>query len=173
MLKNDEATLKRKTYLNIEQGRFILKTDGGEESYTTLSGKLKDISKKERTFRGETITYWYIDISDENGTLYSIGLPYSSGVFKSIVNCLAAVNSFDNDITIKTYSVGEYSKVSMLEGENKLSWKYSQLPPVTEAIAGGKKIKDDSRRMQFFEDIVKDIQRRLNPLSTGTVIYAK
>ena len=58
---------RRKTYLNIKEGAIVRRTpEGTEERYSYVEGRLEAISQKERTFRGEVVVYWYIDLRDED-----------------------------------------------------------------------------------------------------------
>ena len=71
----------RKYYLSISEGKIVHSQDGRKEYYSSVEGRLEKVYKMERTFKGETVLYWYVDIRGENGELYSISLPYKSGVF--------------------------------------------------------------------------------------------
>lgn len=141
-------------YLNIKDGRIYHK----DKAYSSVKGYLQGIHLREREFNGETVFYWYINLKRETAEdIYSIALPYNSGVAKSIFNCIASLESFSEPITIQPYEKDGYTKVLVKTGEIKLSWKYSELPPIQEVKVGDRIVKDDSKRMQFFKDIVEQI----------------
>lgn len=149
----------KKTYLSIKDGKITLKRPDGEKAlYDSIEGSLVGISKQRREFNGEPVIYWYIDLRDESGELYSLSLPYSSGVAKAILNSLASVESFGN-IKIETYLKGEFTKTQVYNNGEKLSWKYRELPPVETIKLGEKTVKDDSKRMELFEQIAETINR--------------
>jgi hypothetical protein len=150
-----------KQYLNLRDGNIILKTATGEESYNSIEGIIQDIYIKPRQFRGESLKYWYIDIKNQSGELYSLAAPYSSGVIKAILNCLASAEEL-KVIRIETYQSGEFTKVKVFNSGEPLYWRYSELPPLEDITVGSKIIKDDSKRMSFFEDIAKDIVSKVN-----------
>ena len=152
--------VKSKTYLNIKEGRIIARNkDGKEEAYDYVEGYLMAIYTRDREFKGETVKYWYIDIEDKAGNAYSLALHYGSGVAKSIFNSLASLDNTLEEIKIQPYQSGEFTKVIVYSGGKKLNWKYPELPEVKEVKVGEKVVKDDSERMLFFENIVKEINK--------------
>lgn len=155
---------RRKTYLNIKNGAVVKRTDKGEESYSYVEGRLEAITQKERIFRNESVIYWYIDLRDrESGELYSIGSPYGSNTFKSIVLALASKVGLDvikegGSIRIDPYTKKGFDKVVVWADGTQLDWVVKTLPPVDEAMIGGRKIKDDSKRMEFISSLVEQIR---------------
>ena len=146
---------QKKTYLNIKDGKIYLR----DTAYDFIEGYLKGIELKDREFRGEPVKYWYIDIMSPSGELYSLGLPYYSGVAKSLFNSLASAPDFTKQIKIEPYQSGDYTKVVVSSGGERLSWKHSELPPVEEVNIGGRIVKDDSRRMALIVTLVDEINR--------------
>lgn len=162
--RTGQAQGRRKTYLNIKNGAVVKRTPTGEESYTYVEGKLESISQKERTFRNEVVVYWYIDLRDEeSGELYSIGFPYGSNTFKSVILALAspmgltAVNN-GSVVRIDPYTRNGYDKIVVWGEGVKLDWVTKTLPPVSEIMIGGRKVKDDSERMNYICSLVSQIQ---------------
>lgn len=160
----EQAQGRSKTYLNIKNGAVVKRTASGEESYTYVEGKLEAISQKERTFRNEVVVYWYIDLRDEeSGELYSIGFPYGSNTFKSVILALAspmgltAVNN-GSVVRIEPYTRNGYDKIAVWGEGVKLDWVVKTLPPVVERMIGGRKVKDDSERMNYICSLVSQIQ---------------
>lgn len=148
---------KTRIYLNIRDGKIYLK----DQPFDFIEGYLKGIQLRDREFRGETVKYWYIDIESPEGELYSLALSYSSGVAKSLFNSLASAHEFKDQIKIMPYQVGDFTKVTTYIGAEKLSWKYSTLPPIDTVMIGGRPVKDDSKRMQFIENLVNEINGKI------------
>ena len=169
MLGERVETDRRKTYLNIKDGAIVRRTpEGTEERYSYVDGRLENITQKERTFRGETVIYWYIDLRDtESGELYSIGSPYASNTFKSIILQLASEEGLQavrngSTIRIEPYSKNGYDKVQVWGDGVKLNWVTKQLPPIEEATVGGRKVKDDSNRMALITSYARQVYWSLN-----------
>lgn len=151
-----------KTYLNIKEGKITSRDKEGKElSYDYVEGYLGEITIKEREFKGEPVKYWYVDLKDKSGVVYSLALPYYSGVAKSLFNSLASATDYSKEIKIQPYLSGEFTKVVVYSGGVKLSWKYPELPPVEEVKVGDKTVKDDSKRMQFIVNLVNQINTTL------------
>jgi hypothetical protein len=151
-----------KTYLNIREGKILSRDKEGKELlYDYVEGTLAEITTKEREFKGEVVKYCYIDLHDRSGVVYSLGLHYSSGVAKSLFNSLASVEDYSKTIRIEPYLSGDFTKVVVYSGGIKLAWKYPELPPVEEIQVRGKTVKDDSKRMEFFEGLVKQINAKI------------
>lgn len=163
----EQITADKKTFLNIKEGAIVRRTPEGEEKkYTFVEGQMAAITQKERTFRGEIVVYWYMDLRDDSGEIYSLGFPFASNIFKSIILQLASEEGLEslrkgNTIRIEPYTKDGYSKVQVWGGEKKLSWKAKQLPPIEEAMVGGRKIKDDSKRMAYISSLTEDVKRNI------------
>lgn len=152
----------RKYYLSIVEGSLVHKEKGEKSLYSFVSGFLERIYQQERTFNGEDVAYWYINIRGEKGELYSLCLPFRSGVFKSIVLSLASVeNLLLEPIKIEPYKKGDYTRVNVYSGERKLDWIVKELPAVEELVIAGQKVKDDTRRMALIARLVEKINERL------------
>jgi hypothetical protein len=148
---------QNKTYLNIKEGKIY----NQNTAYDYVEGYLKGIELKDREFRGETVKYWYINIESQSGELYSLALSYGSGVAKSLFNALASAPDFSKEIKIQTYQSGDFTKVVVYLGTDKLSWKVNELPKVEEVKVGDKIVKDDSKRMEFIVTLVNDINTKI------------
>lgn len=157
----DIQQTERKTYLNIKDGAVVKRTEAGEERYSFVEGSLEDVTIRQRTFRGEKTPYWYIDLRDgASGELYSLGFPYSSNIFKSIIMALATAEDF-RSIMIKPYQQGGYDKAVVYSEGVKLDWISKSLPPVEEVKRGGLSIKDDSKRMEYICSLAEAVRGRL------------
>lgn len=159
---------RRKTYLNIKEGAIVKRTpEGTEERYAYVEGRLEAITQKERTFRGEVVLYWYIDLRDEDsGELYSLGFPYASNTFKSIILQLASeegLESLKNGSTlrIEPYTKNGYDKVRVWGEGVKLDWVSKQLPPIEETTIGGRRVKDDTKRMAYITSLYEKIREKI------------
>lgn len=165
MLGERITAKRRKIYLNIKEGAIVRRTpDGAEERYSYVDGRLEAISQRERTFRGEVVLYWYLDLRDEeSGELYSLGFPYASNTFKSIILQLASKEGLESIIggstlRIEPYSKNGYDKVQVWGDGVKLDWVIKQLPPIDETTIGGRRIKDDTKRMAYITSLAKLIK---------------
>ena len=148
---------QNKTYLNVKEGKIHLKG----LSYDFVEGYLRGIEIKDREFRGEVVKYWYIDLESQSGELYSLAIPYYSGIAKSLFNSLASAKDFSKEIKIQPYQVGDFTKVVVYSGGEKLSWISSSLPPVDEVKVGDKIVKDESKRMEFIVTLVSKINSKI------------
>lgn len=153
---------QNKTFLNIREGKIVKRhTNGSEELYTYVEGYLAGITKREREFKGEKVDYWYLDLQEPSGgEIYSLSVHYSSGVAKSIINALASAEELGL-VRIEVYQSGDYTKAVVYNNSLRLSWKFSELPPLEEIQVGGKTVKDDSKRMEFIEGMAQGIRERI------------
>ena len=161
MLGTKENKRGKIVFLNVKDGKLIRRDGLVIEEFDFVEGTLEKIYTKEREFNGERILYWYVPLRDDNGDLYLLGLPYSSGVFKSIVLSLANDDELTalSTIRIETYLKDGRTKVSVYDQGRKLNWITNELPPVKETRVGGRIIKDDSERMSFIAGLVKKINK--------------
>lgn len=158
---------RRKTYLNIKNGAVVKRNENGqEETFSFVEGRLSSIYKKDRTFRGEKVVYWYIDLQDEEGELFSIGLSYSSNIFKGIILPLASDKGIASikkgaNVKIEPYTKNGYDKVVVTADGTKLDWITSTLPPLDEVSIGGRTIKDDTKRMEFISQLAEKVNSNI------------
>lgn len=150
----------KKYYLTISDGKVVHHKGGRKFYYAFVEGKLESIYLKERTFNGENVLYWYIDIRADR-ELYSISLPYKSGSFKSIILALASVPSLDGEVRIEPYTKNGYTKVSVSLNGERLDWVTKELPPVDTIQIAGQPVKDDTRRMEYISSLVDKVQQRI------------
>ncbi len=150
---------RQKTYLSINHGKVIKGSGADKESYSYIDGFIEAIYTKRSTFGNEEVVRWFIDIRDGND-LYSLCLPYSSGVFKSIILALASDEALTSStpVRIEPYEgKNGYTKVVVYADGVKLDWIVKQLPPQQTIKVGGKQVKDDSQQMEVicsYVDIV-------------------
>ena len=153
---------EKKTYLNISGGKIVRRTDRGKvETFDFVEGELERIYQRDREFRGEKVPYWYLDLRDpQTGETYSLGITASSGVWRSIILSLGSCSNFLLPIRISPYKKGEYDRVSVYSGGERLDW-VSDLPPVEEIEVGGQRIKSVQKREEYISGIVQRINTTL------------
>ena len=155
--------IQRRHYLNISGGKIVQRTESGRTlSFDFVEGILEGISQKDREFRGEKVPYWYIDLRDpQTGELYSLGVGASSGVWRSLILSLGSCKDFLLPIRISPYKRGEYDRISVHQGGERLDW-ISDLPPVEEVeVSPGKRVKSVEKREVFISGIVQRINQTL------------
>ena len=157
----------KKTYLSISKGQIMATKGGEKEYYTYVEGDLEDIYTKERTFNGQTAKFWYIDLRDGED-LYSLCIPYESGVYLSICLSLGSIDDYSQGrfIRIEPYIAQEKTKVRVFHEGVSLSWVTTDLPPVEEVVVGSRRIKDTSKRLAYLEyvtEVIKDTLRKTSP----------
>lgn len=155
------AEQEKKYYLSIADGRVIHHKGNKKFYYAFVEGELDSIYLKERTFNGERVLYWYIDIRADR-EIYSMSLPYKSGSFKSIILALASASTLEGVVRIEPYTKNGYTKVSVSLNGERLDWVTKELPPVDTVQIAGQPIKDDTKRMQFICSLVEDVKERLH-----------
>ncbi len=161
MLGAKQEPMRNKIYLNVKNGQIVRRTPQGEEGYSFVEGKLENITQRERSFRGETVLYWYVDLRDTtSGDLYSLGFPYGNNVLKSIILQLATATDFGT-IRIEPYSKNGYDKVQVYSSGSKLDWVVRELPPLEQATIGGRVVKDDSKRMALITRYANEVLAKI------------
>lgn len=149
----------KKIYLNITEGKVVRRTERGVLKYDYVEGELERIYPREREFRGEKVPYWYIDLKDkETGDIYSLGLRSSSGVWRSLILSLGSAKHFLLPVRIAPYRKGEYDRVSVYLGEDRLDW-ISDLPPVEEVEVNGQRVKTTTKRDEYILSLVEGVNR--------------
>lgn len=155
---------RQKTYLSISHGKVAKGSGASKEQYSYIEGFIEAIYSKRSTFGNEVVTRWFIDMRDGND-LYSLCLPYSSGVFKSIVLSLASDEALTSStpVRIEPYEGRNgYTKVVVYSDGIKLDWATKELPPQQTVIIGGRQVRDDSRQMELICSFVDILARRIS-----------
>ena len=154
---------KRRIYLSISHGKVVhYLQNGGVEYFKNVEGTLADISLKERTFNGQKVPFWYLDIKD-GAEIYSLSLPFISGTFKSIILALASDESLTAETprVIEPYEKNGYTKVVVYADGVKLDWVTKELPPLKEVVVAGKTYTDDEERMNFIKGVARKVKDRI------------
>lgn len=154
---------KRKVFLNLNGGMVEHTINGKKEQFSYVEGRLISIYDYERAFNGQKMKYWYIDMEDDDGTIYSIGFNYSSGLFKTIILSLASDESLNPNsiIRVQPYMKDKYTKAVVWSDGVKLDWVIKEMPPLKEIKVGNKTIKDDTDRMKLIAVYVSKINMRV------------
>lgn len=150
-------------YLSISKGKIIEGTGSAKKYFSFIEGSIEAIYTRKSNFHGEEVTRWYIDIAD-GSELYSLCLPYNSGIFKSIVMSLASDELLSGFTRVKISPYlgnNGYTKVSVYSNGDKLSWVTKEIPPQEVIAVGEKQIKDDSKQMEFIVSLCSIIEKRL------------
>lgn len=158
-----QNTTQQKRYLSISHGKVTEGTGAARRLYSFVDGTIQAIYTKRSTFGREEVTRWYIDIRD-GAELYSLCLPYSSGVFKSIILALAADERLtaSTPVRIEPYEgKNGYTKVVVYSDGVKLDWVTKQIPPQETITIGGRSVKDDTKQMEFIASLCDRVQARL------------
>lgn len=155
---------QRKTYLTISHGKVVQGSGESRQYFSYVDGAIQAIYTRNSTFDNGVVKRWYIDMRDGE-ELYSLCLPYSSGVFKSIILSLASATDLtaSTPVRIEPYEgANGYTKVVVYVEGVKMNWITKQLPPQELITIGGKQIKDDSKQMEFIASLCKQITERIN-----------
>lgn len=163
MALGQNETNKHKVYLTINHGKVVKGSGEAKEEYSYIDGTIEAIYTKRSTFGNEEVVRWFMDIRD-GGELYSLCLPYSSGVFKSIILALASDEALTSSTPVRIAPYegkNGYTKVVVYSDGVKLDWIVKQLPPQQTIRVGGKQVKDDSEQMQVILSYVDIVQSRI------------
>ena len=154
---------ERRTYLSINNGKVVQGTGAEKQYYTYIEGCIEAIYTRHSHFGGEDVVRWYIDIRDGE-EFYSLCLPYSSGVFKSIILSLASCESLSTSTPVKIEPYegrNGYTKVVVYANGIKLDWATKDIPPQDIVKIGGREVKDDTKQMEYISSFCLTIMERL------------
>lgn len=147
-------------YLSITNGKIVHNDKGKRNIYAFVEGKLEGINLTERTFNGEKVPYWFINLRGEKGELFVISLPYKSGTFKSIVLALASEPTLGKVVKVEPYERNGFTKVVVSLNDKRLDWVTKELPPVEEIQIAGQPVKDDTKRMEYITQLVEAVNNQ-------------
>lgn len=161
---SDERQDRRpRKWLSINHGKVELSENGEKQLYSYVQGYLRGIYTAPRTYNGEQVTKWFIDLEDGEEDLYSISFPYNSGTFKSIVLSLASCESLSlgTQVRIEPYQKGNFTNVVVRADGCKLDWVVKELPPVEYITLNGQRVKDEGKRMAYITTLAQSINGKL------------
>ena len=154
---------QRKTYLTINHGKVVQGSGEQRKLFSYVEGTLRNIYTKRSQFGKETVVRWFIELED-GAELYSLCLPYSSGVFKSIILSLAGSETLTAStlVRIKPYEGSNgYTKVVVSLDGVKCDWITKQLPPRETVTIGGRTVTDDTKQMELIISFVDKVKERI------------
>jgi hypothetical protein len=155
--------LEKATYVSIKDGRLITKSAGGEDqSHDYLEGRLIDLKRKEKEFGGEKVTQYHFEFKDDEGELYILSTGERGGVARSLINSLASMQGREGVLRVVAYAKDGYSKVRLYQNGEPLDWKCKKIPAVEEKTLGGQKIKDETKRIEFFRNMAEEIALKVS-----------
>lgn len=159
---NRETDKRPRKWLSINHGKVELNENGEKQLFEYVQGYLVAIYTAPRTYNGEQVTKWFIDLEDGDEELYSISFPYNSGTFKSIVLALASDEGLTSgtSVRIEPYLKGNFTNVVVKANGCKLNWVTKELPPVESVCINGRTYKDEGKRMELIITLVKTINSR-------------
>jgi len=157
-----QQTGRPRKWLSINHGKVELSEDGEKQLFSYVQGYLRSIYTAPRTYNGEQVTKWFIDLEDGEEELYTISFPYNSGTFKSIVLALASATELTSgtQVKIEPYQKGNFTNVVVRADGCKLDWVVRELPPVESVTINGRTIKDEGKRMEYITSLTKSINAR-------------
>ena len=154
---------QRKTYLTINHGKVVQGSGEQRKLFSYVEGTLRNIYTKRSQFGKETVVRWFIELED-GAELYSLCLPYSSGVFKSIILSLAGYETLTAStlVRIEPYEGSNgYTKVVVSLDGVKCDWITKQLPPRETVTIGGRTVTDDTKQMELIISFVDKVKERI------------
>ena len=155
---------KPRKWLSIHHGQVELSENGQKQLFSYVEGQLLNIYTKSRNYGGEDVLKWFIDLTDEEGELYTLSFPYNSGTFKSIVLALASAQELTAStmVKIEPYQKGNFTNVVVRADGVKLNWVTKELPPVETLFVNGQTIKDEGKRMAYISSLTDAINGRIS-----------
>ena len=67
-------------------------------------------------------------------------------------------------VRIEPYTKNGYDKVRVWGEGVKLDWVTKQLPPIEEATIGGRRVKDDTKRMAYITSLYEKIREEIREI---------
>lgn len=159
----EQEQRRPRKWLSIHHGKVELSENGEKQYYSYVTGYLRSIYTAPRTYNGEQVTKWFIDLEDDEKDYYSISFPFNSGTLKSIVLALASAQDLTASTTIEIapYQKGNFTNVVVKADGVKLDWVTKDLPPVESLTINGRTVKDEGRRMAYISSLAQSINAKL------------
>ena len=153
---------EKATYVSIKKGRLFTKDRSGEEqAHDYLEGRLVDIKRTEKDFGGELVTQYQFAFQDEEGEKYILSTGEKGGVARALINSLASMHGKAANLRVVPYTKGGFTKILLYQNGERLDWKYKEIPAVEEKLVDGLKVKDETKRLDFFRQIAEDIALKI------------
>ena len=151
------------TYVSIKEGRLVTKdATGAEQLHDYLEGSLVDLTRKEKEFGGEKVTQYQFEFKDDKGERYILSTGEKGGVARALINSLASMQGKTGNLRIVPYAKDGFSKVLLYQNGERLDWKHKEIPGVEERQIEGVKIKDETKRLEFFRNMADEIASKVS-----------
>jgi len=149
-------------FVSIKDGSLCTKDESGnEQQHDYLEGRLVGVSLREKEFSGKKVNQYYFDFKDDQEMLFTLSTGEKGGVARSLLNSLASIKSAASTFRVITYAKNGYNKVRVYENGEPLNWKYQELPAVEEKVIAGEPVRDESKRLDFFREMAKEISSKV------------
>ncbi len=165
-LANGNTSTGNFTYLSFKSWSdyptpvFVKKTNGENETFTSISGALEDIEIKDGRFWKE-----FTLIIVDNGEKFKVQFGFNNNLWTSILNSLAWLTEIGY-IELSCYSKDWYGRVSVKNDGASAQWKYSleDLKEYTTTVkVNGQDLKDKTRLFELMEnEIIPSIKETLS-----------
>ena len=157
---------ERKIFLGIYMGKITCRSsrDAERETYDFVEGELTGITRHDANINGKDISFYDFAIKNR-GDKYVLSVPMDGSVARGIILPLANIPTFSGVLLrISPWLKNDYTNISVYAHGQKVNWvvEPKELPALEEVVTkGGKKFVDDSARMDFINDLVDQINKRL------------
>lgn len=160
-----------KIFLRVANGQIIAKMGVDKISFDTVSGAITNIELKQHTFENKRFFNWHVNMVDtRTGEAYDMSFGRTSGVFRTIVRCLASDEGLSslNDIEIHVYKprYGNFTNAVVNGHGKKLNWIPESVPPVLYRKLDGTTVPDYSLRNDWVDEMVE----RINEAAKHTLL---
>lgn len=176
MLGENDNT-RRRMYFRIKDGNFVHKNNetGEDKAYRFILGYVTDITEKTNVFNGEEVKRWEVWLRDDQdpNMFYNISTNKGSVMFINLFNSIANIDDLQNTpIKISAYQTEDkkYTRLSVEANEEKVLWKYSDMPKAKDVYVPEANItvKSTVERDAFAAKIINEILEKLGKASIGT-----
>lgn len=160
-------------YANFKEGKIKTKIDGEEKIFTTLTGLITSVWTTEEQYQGKDYTKINVQIEHNDDTTI-LGFPMSSGYGNSFCRFLPSINIEEESAisgvtqTDKVDPNRKYGRLFIAQGGENLKWFYSEkagnenkIPAVEEKKVGKQKVKDYTKREEFFAKLIHAFDKKL------------
>lgn len=160
------ASKPRKLTKGVNKGKEV-----HEEHFTEFTGQLISITAEHHEQFGASWAFKF-DVTVDEEEFLILKLPYSSGYSNNILTRLPNIKSFDNDLTMSGYCFRPADKDKDVMGISMKEWRgetaekiiplYTKdtpngIPEMKQVVVSGKKVWDDTERMEFLESMVNEL----------------
>jgi hypothetical protein len=162
-LINDEG---RFTYVNIKDGKLVVKRDNELTFFKALEGTLVDIAIKEGTYQNQKYLKLCLMINDVDER-FQLQMHLESGYARAF--CCAIPNAKPNErMTFSPHMSEKNGKAErsffLSQGGTALKWAYTRenpngLPPLEKVKYRGEEKWDNTEQQRFFQNLLLNVIR--------------